>query len=155
MSAPEAIRVGVAGAAGRMGQLLVRELAATQGLVLAAATEMAGHPALGRDAASVAGLERSGVEITAQVRGLVTEIDVAIDFTAPAHSVALAEQAATTGTRLVVGTTGLDDAQRGTLERAARETAIVWAPNMSVGVRNLIYPRKIVVGGARRFRNAL
>ncbi|MBW2736306.1 MAG: 4-hydroxy-tetrahydrodipicolinate reductase [Deltaproteobacteria bacterium] len=146
MTRSKQIRVGVAGAAGRMGQMLVREVVGTEGLVLGAATEMAGHAALGRDAAVVAGLEPCGVELSAQPRDLVTHIDVAIDFTTPAHSIDLAKQAAKTGCRLVIGTTGLDETQRTQLQHAAKNTSIVWAPNMSVGVNVLL---RLVAEAAR------
>lgn len=131
-------RIGVLGCSGRMGQMLIREIAATDGCVLAAATEGPGNAALGKDAAAVAGLEPQGVAIGDDTKAAAAVCDVLIDFTVPAASVAHAGIAAETGTALVLGTTGMDADQTAAIEDAAAHAAIVWAPNMSLGV-NLLF----------------
>ncbi|MCA9666010.1 MAG: 4-hydroxy-tetrahydrodipicolinate reductase [Myxococcales bacterium] len=133
------IGVGIVGAAGRMGQELVREVYGHEALRLAAACESPGSPAVGRDAHAVAGIgEPAGVIIGDDLEAMVRACDVVIDFTAPAVSVKVAALCAEHGKALVVGTTGLDAAQGEKLAAAAERVPVVWAPNMSVGVNVLI-----------------
>ena len=61
-----------------------------------------------------------------------------IDFSSPAAGAGHAKFAAATGKALVIGTTGLDAKQMDALKQAAKKTAIVWAPNMSIGVNLLL-----------------
>jgi len=131
-------RIGVIGCSGRMGQMLIREIAATKCCVLAAATEGPGNAALGRDAGAVAGLEPLGITVVDNTRAAAADCDVLIDFTVPAASVDHAAIAAETGTALVLGTTGMDADQTTAIETAATQAAILWAPNMSLGV-NLLF----------------
>jgi 4-hydroxy-tetrahydrodipicolinate reductase len=126
--------IGVVGAGGRMGQMLVAEIAATEGCRLAGATEQKGSKALGRDAGELAGIGTLGVAIAADADALFKAADAVIDFTAPAASVAHAALAAKHRKIHIIGTTGLDAAQEKALAEAARGAAIVWAPNMSLGV---------------------
>jgi 4-hydroxy-tetrahydrodipicolinate reductase len=122
----------VCGAAGRMGQLLVRLAAADPGARLVAAVEAPGHPAIGRDAGEVAGIPALGVaigDVFAPPAGSVT-----LDFTVPDAALAHIERAAEAGAAIVVGTTGFSAAERARAETLARRTRAVIAPNMSVGV---------------------
>ena len=59
------VLVGIVGAAGRMGKILIEEVGLTKGAVLAAAAERAGHDAVGQDAGSFAGLKPLGIKIGA------------------------------------------------------------------------------------------
>jgi 4-hydroxy-tetrahydrodipicolinate reductase len=138
-------RIAVVGAAGKMGRALVRAVADTEGAALAAAVERPDSPALGQDAAALAGLPSAGVAVKAALpaRG---EADVWIDFSAPASSVANAAAAAAAGAAAVIGTTGLRPADRELIARAAAEVPVVLAPNMSVGVNVLL---KLVADAAR------
>ena len=129
---------GVAGAAGRMGQTLVRQIAEAEGCALAAATETPGHSALGRDAGELAGLDPVGVAVTDDAAAMFGACEVVLDFTTPEATVAHARLAAKTGTILVAGTTGLTPDHQAALEESAHEAVIVWAPNMSVGVNLLL-----------------
>jgi 4-hydroxy-tetrahydrodipicolinate reductase len=130
--------IGVVGAAGRMGAALVRRIAATEGGRLAAAIERPGHPALGRDAGAEAGVGALGIRIGEDARALFAAADVVIEFSSPEATAAHAGLAGETGTAHVVGTTGLDEAQAAALRAAAQSAAVVWAPNMSVGVNALL-----------------
>lgn len=121
-----------------MGQALVREVLATAGAELAGGTERPGSPALGRDIGQVAGLDPLGLEVLADAAALFAASDAVIDFTSPAASVAHAALAAASGTALVVGTTGLKDADTAALRVASAKAAIVHAPNMSLGVNVLM-----------------
>jgi 4-hydroxy-tetrahydrodipicolinate reductase len=132
------MKIAIVGAAGRMGQMLVRQIARTDGCTLAGASESSGSKALGRDAGEVAGLERTGVKITADSAAAIAAAEVLIDFTVPAATVAHAAIAADKGAGMVIGTTGLDAAQTAAIHAAARSVPIMWAANMSLGVNILL-----------------
>ncbi len=129
-------RVAVAGASGRMGRMLIEALSACDDCVLAGALDVAGSPALGQDAAAFLG-QASGVTITADLQAGLAGADVLIDFTRPEGTLAHLAACRALGVQLVIGTTGFDAAAKAEIAAAAREIAIVMAPNMSVGV-NLV-----------------
>ena len=130
------VRIGIVGAGGRMGQALVRAVAAGDS-VLSGALEQAGHASLGKDAGRLAGLDTAGVPITDAAAPFFAGIDVAIEFTVPEATVRHAAAAAEAGTGLVIGTTGLDHAQMDALRRAGASVPVVWSANMSVGINLL------------------
>ena len=101
------VRIAIAGAAGRMGRMLAAEAHRTEGAVVVAGTEPAGSNAAGQDLGELAGIGRNGVAIATDPAALFATADVAIDFTAPAATLAHARLAAAAGRGLVVGTTGL------------------------------------------------
>src|SRR6185436_17086228 len=116
-------------AAGRMGQMLVREIARTDGCTLAGALENEGSDALGREAGDVAGVgttHRSlkGVKIVADAGAAIAAADAVIDFTVPAATVAHARVAVEKGVAMVIGTTGLDPQQTAAIHEAARKIPI-------------------------------
>ena len=131
-------RIAVLGCSGRMGRMLVREITAAEGCALAAATELPGAEAVGRDAGAVAGRDPLGVAVVDDPHRAAAASDVLVDFTVPAAAAGHAAAAADTGTALVVGTTGLEPAQTAALEAAAAAVPVVYAPNMSLGV-NLLF----------------
>jgi 4-hydroxy-tetrahydrodipicolinate reductase len=132
------IKIGIVGAAGRMGKTLIEEVGVTPGAVLAAAAERAGHDAVGQDAGSFAGLKPLGVKIGAGAEDVFKASDVVIDFTAPKATAAHAALAAASKKALVIGTTGIEGAEAQAIREAGRTVPIVWAPNMSAGV-NLLF----------------
>lgn len=121
------MRVGIVGAGGRMGAQLVELVRQAEDLELAAASEVPGHPALGRDLGG-------GTVIGDDAEALFAAADVAVEFTAPAATVEHSGMAARHGTRHVVGTTGLDAAQEAVLAETARVLPVFYAPNMSLVV---------------------
>lgn len=126
-------RIALSGAAGRMGKALIEAVHHTAGVELAGAIERAGSPAIGADAGELAGIGRCGVRVGDALARLA-DYDVLIEFTRPEatlDNLAICHRA---GKRMVIGTTGFDDAQLGRIRAAARDIAIVMAPNMSVGV---------------------
>ena len=131
-------KIGIVGAGGRMGQMLVRVVAETDGCVLAGASEAPGAPHLGADPGVLAGVGASDVTITDDAAALFAAVDVVIDFTVPAATAAHATLAAEAGCALVAGTTGLEDEHRAALDAAAKAVPVVWASNMSSGV-NLLF----------------
>jgi 4-hydroxy-tetrahydrodipicolinate reductase len=132
------LKIGIVGAAGRMGQMLVRQIAETQGCVLAGATERPDNDAVGKDAGLLAGIAEIGVPVTDDAAAMIAGVDAVIDFTAPAATVEHAELAAQAGAAIVIGTTGLEAGHIDRLKRAANHAPVVFAPNMSVGVNLLM-----------------
>ena len=124
------MKIAIAGAAGRMGQMLIREIERTPGASLAAALEHAGSPALGG--------ETGGVKITADPAVAIGAANVLIDFTVPAATVVHAQVCADKGVSMVIGTTGLDPDQTAAIHAAAKKVPILWAANMSLGVNILL-----------------
>ena len=132
------MKIAVVGAAGRMGQMLVRRIAATEGVTLAGASESPNSTAIGRDAGEVAGLEPLGVKIVDESAAAIAAADAVIDFTVPVATVAHATIAAARGVSMVIGTTGLDPAQAAAIHEAAKKVPVVWAANMALGVNILL-----------------
>ena len=128
------IRVAVVGTAGRMGKTLVQAIADTEGLTLGAASERPESSLIGVDAGEVAGVGKLGVAITSSLEKVVNDFDVVIDFTSPTATMSHVEICRANRKHIVIGTTGLDDAQKDQLKSAGEEIGIVFAPNMSVGV---------------------
>jgi 4-hydroxy-tetrahydrodipicolinate reductase len=128
------IALVVAGAAGRMGSRLVACLADARDLRLVAALETPAHPAQGRDAGEAAGVSRLGVPLTSDAAAVLTRDRVLVEFTTPEASLQHLRLAAAAGARAVIGTTGFGPAQRDEITGLAKKTAVVLAPNFSVGV---------------------
>ena len=128
-----AIAVAIAGASGRMGQMLVDAVRADPAFVLAGALDRASSPAIGQDAGAYAG-QTTGVYITADVRAGLQHSQVLIDFTRPEGTMAHLEVCRALNGGLVIGTTGFSEAQKAEIAEAARHIPIMMAPNMSVGV---------------------
>lgn len=131
------LKIGVAGCAGRMGQTLLRQVAATPGCAIAAGSEAPGSAAIGQDVTAQAGLPAAGIEIVDDVDALFAASDAVLDFTVPAATVENAKAAAAQGKVLIAGTTGLTAEDEDVLRQASAKTAIVYAGNMSVGVNVL------------------
>jgi 4-hydroxy-tetrahydrodipicolinate reductase len=90
--------------------------------------------AIGKDAGDLAGISTMGVKVVADLASVVDQFDVLIDFTRPDPSMEFIEICRQAGKKIVIGTTGYTDAQKGLINHAAKDVAIVMAPNMSVGV---------------------
>ena len=116
-----------------MGQALIEAALAADGVVVAAALDISGSAALGRDAGERFG-RRTEVVVGDDVDAALRTCDVLIDFTRPAGTLAHLAACARHGVAAVVGTTGLDAAQKQALAAHAAAVPIVFAPNMSVGV---------------------
>jgi len=132
-----AIRVGIVGCAGRMGQMLLRLLINAPGIVVVGGTERRGSPALGQDLGALAGAEPLGISVTEDAALMFETADVVVDFTNPSATVVHASLAAKSGCAHVVGTTGLDADQLAAIARSAQRAPIVLAANMSLGVNLL------------------
>jgi 4-hydroxy-tetrahydrodipicolinate reductase len=130
------MKIAVHGAAGRMGQSIIR-LAAAEGATLVGAAVSARSAFLGRDAGEVAGAGVAGVELTADTASALLGAEVVIDFSTAAALPHLLQLAGRARVPVVSGTTRLDAACERLLDEVARLVPVVWAPNTSVGVQVL------------------
>jgi 4-hydroxy-tetrahydrodipicolinate reductase len=135
------IRVIVSGAAGRMGRRLLELVQQDPETIVVGALESADHPAIGQAVASLitdVPVGKAGdVSVTADIPAALGA-DVILDFSVPEQSLRLAAVAAERGLPIVVGTTGLDGAQKQKLQEASARTAVLFAPNFSVGM-NVVF----------------
>lgn len=128
----------VAGASGRMGQMLIAEVMASDAARLSGAIERAGHDWIGRDLGEAMGGQPMGITVTDDALEAMAESQALIDFTTPAATVANAAICAQARAVHVVGTTGLSEEDIQKIEAAARHATIVRAGNMSLGVNLLV-----------------
>jgi 4-hydroxy-tetrahydrodipicolinate reductase len=130
-SAMTPIPIAIHGAAGRMGKRLIALTAVDPQLRLAAALEAPGHPLLGDDAGTVAGVGELDVPLAAELK---TGVGVVVDFSLPAGTESILAQCLDKKVPLVVATTGLSSGQTEALRVAAEKIPLLWAPNMSLAV---------------------
>ncbi|MBP8851624.1 MAG: 4-hydroxy-tetrahydrodipicolinate reductase [Moraxellaceae bacterium] len=127
-------RIAISGAGGRMGRALIQAVAAQEGATLAAAIERPDSTLVGADAGELAGIGACGVKVVGSLEAVINDFDVLIDFTVPAATIANLALCQQHGKRIVIGTTGLDDAQKAQLQAAAADAGVVYSGNYSVGV---------------------
>ena len=130
--------IGILGANGRMGRTLVT-VAKEQQLQLTAATVRAGSSLIGVDAGELAGCGKLGIALSETGSDSINEAEVWVDFTMPGPMLSHLELAVAAKKAIVIGVTGLTDAQYAQLQQASQFIPIVWAPNMSVGVNVLLH----------------
>ena len=133
-----AVKTIITGAAGRMGKRLVALAQETEGLTLAGAIEMKGHPALGNDVGEVAQIGRVNIPLTDDLGSCLPKSDVVIDFTGPASCLTTLQQVASASKAMVIGTTGFSEEELARLKLLAAQIPCVFSPNMSVGINVLI-----------------
>ena len=127
-------RIAITGAAGRMGRALLEAGQNTEGVDVTAALERVGSSVIGADAGEVAGIGAMALAIGDDLASTTDAFDVFIDFTRPEASLENIRICREAGRRMVIGTTGFDEAGKQAIAEAAQDIAIVFAPNMSVGV---------------------
>ena len=128
------IRIAVVGASGRMGLCLIKAAALAEKTALVVAVSRPGSDAIGKDAGELAGIGALSVKVVDDLASVIDQFDVLIDFTRPDVSMVFIEACRQAGKKIVIGTTGYSDAQKTVIAEAAKDVAIVIAPNMSVGV---------------------
>nr|WP_294839092.1 4-hydroxy-tetrahydrodipicolinate reductase [uncultured Methylotenera sp.] len=131
------LKVVIAGCSGRMGHALLEGVFADVELVLHGALDRAGNVQLGRDAGEQFG-RVSGVKVVADIDEALKGADVLVDFTRPEASMTYLAACQKHKVKMIIGTTGFSVEEKQAIEAAARQIAIVFAPNMSVGVTLLI-----------------
>ena len=130
--------VVIAGGAGRMGQALIGCVGRMPDLRVVGVVEAAGHPALGADAGTVAGLGPLGVPVTTDLNPVLEKADVLVDFSLHTGVPEHVNAAHAARRAVVIGATGLSEEETERVARASAHIPIVWAPNMSLGV-NLLF----------------
>lgn len=126
------MRIAVAGANGRMGRMLIEAVLNSKDMQLTVALDHTGSDSIGKDAGTFLG-KNTGVLISDDLN-LLANADCLIDFTRPAGTMAHLEACVTHHCKLVIGTTGFSDEEKTRIQAAGDKIAIVFAPNMSVGV---------------------
>ncbi len=127
------MKIAIAGATGRMGKMLIEAVLNSPDAQLVGALEHDSCPLIGEDAGAFLG-KKTGVAITADITKALSDAEFLIDFTRPEGTMAHLAVAQKTGSKMIIGTTGLSPAQIDGLKKASANLAIVFAPNMSVGV---------------------
>lgn len=127
------LKIAVAGASGRMGKMLIEAIDASEDAVLMGALMRVGSPSVGTDAALFLGKPKGVLIASDLAKGLINS-EFLIDFTRPEGTLKHLEFCAAHGIKMIIGTTGFDEAGKAAIAAAAEKIAIVFAPNMSVGV---------------------
>jgi 4-hydroxy-tetrahydrodipicolinate reductase len=130
--------MGVIGCGGRMGRMLVAEIAGAEDCVLAGGSARPGSAAIGQDVGELAGIARVGLAVGDSAETLIRASDVAIDFTAAEAAARHAGLAAQFGKAIVIGTTALTPEHEAAVRAAARRVPVVWAANTSLGINLLL-----------------
>lgn len=126
------LKIAIAGASGKMGRMLIETTLKSPDVTLVVALEHDQHPQLGQDAGASLGVQ-TGVLLTSDLNALA-QADCLIDFTRPEGSLKHLQACVTHHVNVVLGTTGFNEAGRQAIEQASQQVAVVYAPNMSVGV---------------------
>jgi len=126
------MKLAIAGASGRMGQMLIEASLSQPDLSISVALDRADSPMFGRDCAESMG-RSTGVRVTSEL-GALAGAEVLIDFTRPDATLRHLDACLAANVKMVIGTTGFDDAGKAAIRAASQRIAIVFAPNMSVGV---------------------
>ncbi|AUI65546.1 MULTISPECIES: 4-hydroxy-tetrahydrodipicolinate reductase [Glaesserella] len=133
-----ALKIGIVGAGGRMGRQLIQAVNNVEGVVLGAAFERKGSSLVGADAGELAGVGALGIVVTDDLASQVSNFDLLIDFTRPEGTLEHLAFCVANNKKMVIGTTGFDDAGKQAIKQAAEQISIVFASNYSVGV-NLVF----------------
>lgn len=128
------INVGVIGAGGRMGRMLIEAVNDNLQTTLKAAIERQGSSLVGADAGEVAAIGHLNVHIVDDLKTVVNDIDVLIDFSLPDATEKNMQLCAEHNVAMVIGTTGFNEQQEQVLVKASEQIAIVYAGNYSTGV---------------------
>ncbi len=137
MSHPEnnkMIKVGVIGAGGRMGRMLIEAIQENAQTMLNAAIEREGSSLVGADAGEVAAIERLEVKIVDDLVSVIKDIEVLIDFSLPDATEQNMQICAEHNVAMVIGTTGFNEQQEQVLTEVSKHIPIVYAGNYSTGV---------------------
>ncbi len=126
-------KVGVVGASGRMGQMLIQAVSQSDHCELSGAVDLDGSPLLGFDAGQLLGIA-TGVKVTSDLSQGLKGAQVLIDFTRPQGTMAHLKFCQANGIQMVIGTTGFSEEEKALIHEASKRIAILMAPNMSVGV---------------------
>ena len=122
------IKLGIAGACGKMGRRIFELAQVDKELEVSLALEKKGTPLIGK--------ELGKLRVSSNLDGLFL-VDVLVDFTLPEAAEEHLDYVAKYRKALVLGTTGLSDAQKSKVEEISRIVPVVFYPNMSIGMNVL------------------
>lgn len=128
------LRIAVTGAGGRMGRTIIEAIQNTDSCQFSAAFERLDSSLIGADAGELAGLGKLGVAVIGDIDSAIDSFDVMIDFTTVDSTLDHLETCKEHNKKIIIGTTGFSADQKTIIQKAAEQIAIVFAPNMSVGV---------------------
>lgn len=132
----DTIRIALLGATGRMGLSLIREIHAHPRAQLCGA--IAAPAQAGVDVSEMAGLKPSGILVTADLRSVLDDCDVLIDFSTPKTAIDAALMMHDVRcAAMVSGTTGFGDAEERAFDAAGESVCVVRSGNFSLGVNVL------------------
>jgi len=132
-----ATRIGIVGASGRMGRMLIEATLKDEHLSLGALFDVPGSPFVGKTASELVGMP-SDVVVTDDVAAGLKNVDCLIDFTRPEGTLVHLELCRQAGVGIIIGTTGFEAEGKAAIAAAAEDVPVVFAPNMAVGV-NLVF----------------
>jgi 4-hydroxy-tetrahydrodipicolinate reductase len=132
------IKIGVAGAAGKMGSRITALSKEYEGMQLAGAFEKKGHADIGKDAGILTGIGEAGIPLSAGIEDIIDKVDLIIDFTSIESTKENLKIAAAKGKAMVIGTTGFSKTDLMEIETMTKTIPCVLASNMSLGV-NLLF----------------
>ncbi len=136
MTATNTTRIGIVGANGRMGKMLIEATLKDGEVQLAGAFDIPGSPALGKTVGELVGMP-CDVKVSDDLNGLA-DCTCMIDFTRPEGTLEHLALCRKFGVAMVIGTTGMEAEGKAAIAEAAKEIPIVFSPNMAVGV-NLVF----------------
>lgn len=131
-------RIAIVGCNGRMGKVLQQAVLENEQTTLGALIERPGSDVIRLDGGELAGLGKQNIKIVDDLNQVVDDFDVIIDFTRPEVTLANVQWAGEHAKKIVIGTTGFTDEQKAQISQASEKSAILMAPNMSVGVNVLL-----------------
>lgn len=134
IESPKPVRIAVTGALGRMGRTLVEATGLNGSAVLNAAIALPDSTLIGGDIGEVSGVGRLGVTLVGDIKAVVDDFDVLIDFSSPKSTLANIDVCRNAGKAIVIGTTGFDSEQQAEFDRAVEGMPVCFATNYSTGV---------------------
>ncbi|UAY78444.1 4-hydroxy-tetrahydrodipicolinate reductase [Pasteurella canis] len=133
-----ALRIAVVGAGGRMGRQLIQAVSEANDVILGAAFERPGSSLVGVDVGELAGIGKLGIAVSDDLISQKDQFDLLIDFTRPEGTLNHLQFCVEYHKKIVIGTTGFDEAGKRDIQQAAQKIPVVFASNFSVGV-NLVF----------------
>lgn len=132
------INMIVTGASGRMGSRIITLAKDIDDIKLTGALEKKGHALIGKDIGTVIGIGPSGINITDNLKSLIENANVLVDFSSPSATIECLRILTDRPIPVVIGTTGFSKEEIDHIKLYAQSTPSVFAPNMSVGVNLLL-----------------
>ncbi|WP_106182966.1 4-hydroxy-tetrahydrodipicolinate reductase [Candidatus Pandoraea novymonadis] len=127
------MKIAIAGASGRMGRMLIETVLTANDAKLVGALDRPNSSAIGEDAGAFLG-QKTGITVTGDVDVALRQAEFLIDFTRPDGTLTHLPVAEKYGVKMIIGTTGFSEKQKERLQETGKNLALVFAPNMSIGV---------------------